>query len=52
MRYDARTRGCPLTFFANDVPRLSRASRERVARGVNDLAERLAEHLERLESRP
>lgn len=48
---DARTRGCPLTFFANDVPRLSRAARERFARGVNDLVERLAAHLERLGQR-
>lgn len=42
---DTRAGGCPLPYLAVDAPRLSEASRERYARGVANLTERIAEHL-------
>ena len=40
---DARDRGCPLAAIGSDVPRLPEAARERFARGLAALTERLAE---------
>jgi TetR/AcrR family transcriptional repressor of nem operon len=42
---DTRTAGCPLPFLAADAPRLPDAARERYARGVAHLTERLADRL-------
>jgi TetR/AcrR family transcriptional repressor of nem operon len=45
---DTRTAGCPLPFLSADAPRLAAPSRERFARGVAALTDRLAQVLTEL----
>jgi TetR/AcrR family transcriptional repressor of nem operon len=45
---DMRTAGCPIASLLGEVQRLPGPARRRIARGVTELVDRLAEHLRRL----